>query len=207
MRPTRPQRGGHLGAENEAPVGKSLPRTRCGAAHSPGNRAAFGGAGGGPVQRDRPGPGPARRRDNPRQLGQGLRGAQEEGRVRRPPRLRPRDRRAVLRRPRRRHRRLDKRHVPGHRGARRRGATAGNTRGSTPSSTSSPASTPTAPTCWSCWPSPRTAGGPTSTPSSPSTSRGRSGTRFSQCPQPGEMGQSLRRLGDRGSPRDPLRRR
>ena len=36
-----------------------------------------------------------------------------------------------------------------------------------------PNSTETGPTCWSCWPGPRTARGATSTPSYPSTSRGR----------------------------------
>ena len=34
--------------------------------------------------------------------------------------------------------------------------TAGSTRGSTPPWTSNPTSTATGPTCWSCWPNPRT---------------------------------------------------
>ena len=71
-------------------------------------------------------------------------------------------------------------------------ATAGNTRGSTRPSTSSRTSTATAPTSWSCWRAPRTGLGATSTPSSPSTSRGRSGTRFSPP--------SARRAGPKPSP-------
>ena len=58
---------------------------------APGGSAAARGAYDHPVRRDGPGTGPARRRHRPGQRRPGLRRAQEEGRVHRPPRLRPAD--------------------------------------------------------------------------------------------------------------------
>ena len=181
----------HLVLCIEAPVGK--------AAHSPGNRAVFGGASGNPRKQHRPGPGPARQRADPRQRRQGAGRAQGRRRVRRPARLRPQDRGPLLRRPRRRHRRLDKRHVPGEgRGEeakRRLGILLGVPR-----------------------PRPRQ-GVPLG---DAGRRRGRQERRLlrrrphprtrthlgqdSERPQPCALGEGLRRLGDRGSPRDPLRR-
>ena len=139
----------------------------------------------------------------------GLRGAQEGAAsfVARP-HLRPGDRRPLLRRPGRRHRRLDKRHVQGQGRREEAKRTAGNTRGSTPTltSTPTPTSTATGRTClvmlavrrgrqargefYAVVPHPRTR-----------THLGQD----SERPQPGALGEGLRRLGDRGSPRDPLR--
>ena len=168
----KPQRGERVGAEIETPVGKT--------AITVGNRAASGGARGGPVRRNRPGPGPARQRADPRQRRPGFRGAQEGRRVRRPSRLRPQDHGPLLRRPGRRHRRLDKRHVPGQGGReeekRRLGVFVGVPRpGRAPRSRPRPG--------LPAGHAGRRRGrrrGATSTPSSPSTSRGASGTRFSR---------------------------
>ena len=173
-------------------------------ADTPGRRAAPGGASGNPRKQRRPGPGPARRRDSPGQHRPGVRGAQGRRRVRRPPRLRPEDRKPLLRRPRRRHRRLDKRHVPGEgrrEGPKRRmGVLLG-----VPGPGRAPRARP----------------GPGLPAGDAGRGRGRQEGRLlrrrphppagphlgqdSVRPQPGALGQSLRRVGHRGRPRDPLR--
>ena len=137
----------------------------------------------------------------PRQRRPGFRRAQEKGRVRRPAPLRPRDRGPLLRRPGRRHRRLDKRHVPGEGRREEEGRRLGVLLGV---------------------PRPRRTHRARPRPGLPAGDAGRcrgraegrllrrrphlpAGPHLGQDsgrPQPGALGEGLRRLDDRGSPAD-----